>query len=382
MEITLISKQNNLIRVVPAHDHLVEYYQDLSRKDLIYIQAYDPVKNTVYEIAPEIRKSDYIEINNCIWNSNDVFFADFELSDNGNLTIHIYKHVIGTSTTSLICSFIRKMEILNEDKKVKLFVLNESTILMQTETLYKNISETRMGSIAFALSLYHLDTETETLVTETNLKNNGINTIIPVSDKKIMVKTGYSYLDDPRLDSGNESESFIESVYVTTVAKLVADITLARNIVDMPLIDSAYRNSHITQPYITGDMLHYSIVDVKNQAMKCVFYNIQTEERMDYAVVGFSPEDLDITYVIHEIPFVRKTTENGVNFLNLKIGETDIVFYNEMFLGLEGNILILETIGKRPRMHIYSYPKLKLLSEEDREYECSCILKDNCYIYC
>ena len=382
MEITLISKQNNLLRVVPVRDHLVEYYRDLSRKDLIYIQVYHPAKNTVYEVAPDIRKSDYIDITNCIWDSNDIFFADFELSDKGNLTIHIYKHVIGTSTTSLICSFIRRMEILNENKRLKLFILNESTILMQTETLYKNISETRMGIIDFALTLYHLDTESETLVTETNLKNNGINTIIPVSDKKIMVKTGYSYLDDPRLDSANESESFIESVYVTTVAKLVADITLARNIVDMPLIDSAYRNSHITKPFITGDMLHYSIVDVKNQAMKCVFYNIQTEERMDYAVVGFSPEDLDITYVIHGIPFVRKTTENGVNFLNLKIGETDITLYNEVFLGLEGNILIMESIGKHPMMHIYSYPKLKLLSEEDREYECSCIMKDHCFIYC
>lgn len=382
MEITLISKQNNLLKVVPVRDHLVEYYRDTSRKDLIYIQVYDPVKNTVYEVAPDIRKSDYIEIVNCIWDSNDIFFADFELSDAGSLTIHIYKHAIETAVTALICSFIRKMEILNEDKKVKLFILNESTILMQTETLYKNISETRMGSIDFSLSLYHLETETETQVTETNLKNNGINTIIPVSDKKIMVKTGYSYLDDPRLDSANESEAFIESVYVTTVAKLVADITLARNIVDMPLIDSAYLSSHITKPFITGDMLHYSIVDVKNGTMKCVFYNIQTEERMDYAVVGFSPEDLDITYVIHETPFIRKTTENGVNFLNLKIEETDIVFYNEVFLGLEGNILILETIGKHPMMHIYSYPKLKLLLEEDREYECSCILKDNCYIYC
>jgi len=382
MEITLISKQNNLIQVIPARDHLVEYYRDQSRKDLIYIQVYNPANNTVYEVAPEIRKSDYIEITNCIWDSNDVFFADFELSDTGSLTIHIYRHVIGTSATSKICSFIRKMEILNEDKKVKLFILNESTILMQTETLYKNISETRMGSIDFSLSLYHLDTGTETLVTETNLKNNGINTIIPVSDKKIMVKTGYSYLDDDRLDSANESESFIESVYVTTVAKLVADITLARNIVDMPLIDSAYLSSHITKPFITGDILHYSIVDVINQTMKCVFYNIQTEEKTEYSVVGFSPDDLDITYVIHETPFVRKTTENGVSFLNLKIEETDIVFYNEVFLGLEGNILILETMGKHPLMHIYSYPKLKLLSEEDREYECSCILNNRCYIYC
>ncbi len=382
MDITLISKQNNLIRVVPARSHIVEYYRDPARKDLIYIQVYNPVKNTCYEVAPDIRKSDYITIVNCIWDSNEIFFADFELSDKGSLTIHIYRHSIETCTTALICSFVRKMEVLNENIKLKLFVLNESTILMQTETLYKNISETRMGSIEFALSLYHLDTESETQVAETNLTNNGINTIIPVSESKIMVKTGYSYLDDPRLDSANESESFIESVYVTTAAKLIADITLARNIMDMPLIDSVYRNSHITKPFITGDILHYSIADVQNQAMKCVFYNIQTEERTDYTVVGFSPEDLNITYVIGNTPFVRMTTDNGVSFLNLKIEETDIVFYNERFLGLEGEILILETLDKHPRMHIYSYPKLKLLSEDDREYECSCIVDNKCYIYC
>lgn len=382
MKVTMVSKQNNLIRVSPVRNRIVEYYQDPTRKDLIYILIFDPEKNTCYEAAPEIRKSDYIDITNCIWDSADVFFASCEVSDDGNLTISVYRHNTENGETTMICSFLRKMEILNEDKRVKLFVLNDATILMQTETLHKRISETRMGSIAFSLSLYHLDTGAETQVTETNLKNNGINNIIPVSDKKIMVKTGYSYLEDDRLDSDNESESFIESIYVTTAAKLIADITLARNNLDMPLIDSAYLDSHITRPFVTGDILHFSIVDMKNRSMKCVFYNISTEERTDYAVVGFDPDDLDITYVIRQIPFVRKTTETSESFLNLKLGETDIVFYNERFLALQGNILIMESFGKRPHMHIYSYPKLKLLVDEDRDYECSCMLHDDCYIYC
>lgn len=382
MKVTLLSKQNNLIRVCPVRNRIIEYYQDPARKDLNYIQVYDPEKNTCYEAAPEIRKSEHFDIINCIWNSCDVFFAECEVAEEGNLEISVFRHNTETAQTTRICSFFKKMDILNEDKRVKLFILNETTILMQTETLYKRISETRMGSIAFSLSLYHLDTGSETTVTENNLKNNGINSIIPVSDKKIMVKTGYSYLEDDRLDSPNESEAFIESIYVTTAAKLIADITLARYSLDMPLIDSAYLDSHIIRPFITGDILHYSIVDMKNKSMKCVFYNIRTEERTDYAVVGFDPEDINITYVIGTTPYVRKTTETAVNFLNLVLGETDIVFYGETFLDLTGTILITQTIAKHPHLHIYSYPKLKLLVDEDRDYECSCRLHGDCYIYC
>ena len=382
MNITLVSKQHNLLRVFAVRNRIVEYYKSSGRKDLVDILVYDPLKNTCYEAAPDIRKTNYIQITNCIWDSCDLFFAECKVADDGNLAISIFRHDTETRETTLICSFLRKMEILNEDKRVRLFVLNDSTILMQTETLHKRISETRMGSIGFSLSLYHLDSGMETPVTETNLRNNGINTIIPFSDNRIMVKTGYSYLEDDRLDSSNESESFIESIYITTVAKLVADISLAKSSLDMPLIDSAYLDSHITRPFITGDMLHFSIVDMKNKNMKCVFYNIRTEERMDYSVVGFNPEDLNITYVINQIPYVRKTTDTVENFLNLELGETDIIFYDEKFLALIGNILITETIGKHPLMHVYSYPKLKLLAEEDRDYECSCMLHENCYIYC
>ena len=382
MNITLVSKQNNLIRVFPVRDRIIEYYQDPARKDLYDIMVYDPVHNTCYEAAPGIRKSEYIDISNCIWDSCDLFFAACEVSEDGNLTVSIYRHNTDTAQTTLICSFIKNREILNEDKRVKLFILNETTILMQTETRYKTISETRMGSIAFSLSLYHLDTGTETPVTESNLKNNGINCIIPVSDTRIMVKTGYSYLEDDRLDSSNESEAFIESVYVTTVAKLVADITLARNALDMPLIDSAYLDSHITRPFITDDILHYSIVDMKNQNMKCVFYHINTEERTDYVVLGFDPEDINITYVIGGTPYVRKTAETSVSFLNLQLGETDVSFFHETFLDTIGNILITETSAKHPKMRIYSYPKLKLLAQEDREYMFSCMLHGDCYVYC
>ncbi|MBQ9030321.1 MAG: hypothetical protein IJ106_02550 [Parasporobacterium sp.] len=382
MNVTLIGNHDNLITAVPCGDVIVEYYSDPARKDIQYIQVFDPVKNTLFEVSPDLPKIRFVEISNCIWQSEDLYYASCDVLENNRMDISVYRYSLKERSEKKICSFIRNLDILNEDKRVKLFILNESTILMQTEILQKSLSQNLLGNIEFVLNLYNLETANVTTVTDANFINNGINEVIPVSETKILVKTGYSYIEDNRLDTGSKSESFIESIYIATVAKFIADLTLAKENLDMPLIESAYLDRHITKPFVSGSYTHFCIVDEETRTAKCVFFNNETEERTEYTEYSFDPEDLYITHVIDNIPYVRIKSGDDVKLVNLKTAEADILFYDEHFIAQSGTLFVTESADSGRKMHIYSYPRLRLEAEDDRDYSCMCRLKDDYYIYC
>ena len=382
MNVTLISNHENLIKAESAGQYIVEYYAVPERADLVSVQIFDPKENTISEVEPETQKIRFIEIVNCIWNCGDVYFASCDITENSKLNISVFRYSLKDHNTVMICSFIKNRDLLNEDKRMKLFILSDSTILMQTEILHRSVSENMMGNIEFSLTFYNLDSGSETAVSDANFINNGINTVIPVSEKKILVKTGYSYIEDSRLDTGSKSESFIESIYLTTVAKFIADITLEKEIVDMPMIESAYLDRHITKPFVDGDYTHFTIIDAERKITKCVFFHNETEERTEYSIASFDPEDLYITHVVNNIPYVRRQNGDDITFINLKNAEADIWFYEERFLAQAGSLFLLESFQIRPRLHIYSYPGMKRVADEERDYCCLCLTEDNCYIYC
>lgn len=380
MDISLISYKENLYSISAVGDHIAEYYHDISNRNLYHIQLYDPDKNLVREILPNQRKSDVVEIINCIWNSKDIYFASYVQLDEEHIEFSIIKYVISTDTQTTICTFIDNRAVLERSKRVKVFILTESTILLQGEIQHTEASENMLGNIEFSLSLYNVETYKETSVTETNFLNNGIDTIIPISDNKILIKTGYSYLEDDRLNPTYKDEAFIESVQITTAAKFIADITLATDSVDMELIESSYLDSHIIRPRVTGDYIHFCVMNIEKNTTKCVFYNHITAERFEYNIKGIDFSDIYITYVIDNIPYVRKKSDDNVNFVNLEKAEIDITFYDAVFEEQLGDIFILSSFNGK-YMSIYSYPKLNFLLQEKKIYFLSCKLKDAYYIY-
>ena len=382
MNITLISKQKDFSKAIPVGGFLTEYYRDPFRKDLIYLQLYDPADNSYYEIAPDIKKTDHIDIINCIWESASVYFASYEITDKGNVNISVYRHDVISGESMPVCSFLKKMDILNDDHKLKLFILNDNTMLMQTEILQKKIEMNLMGNIEFQIDLYNLEAGTHTPVSEANLINNGINCIIPLSDKRILVKTGYSFLEDSRLDSGNETESFIEGVYITTSAKFIADIALSTDVLDMPLIESAYLDKHILKPSLDGDYIHYCVADVPKKNTVCIFYNIKTEERIEYSTGSFDQDDMYVTHIVNNTPYVRNKNDSTVDFLNLRKVEIDISFFDSEFIAQKDKVFVLESRSRKSHMHVYSLPYLKRVVDEDREFECMVKIGKTYYIYC
>ena len=79
---------------------------------------------------------------------------------------------------------------------------------------------------------------------------------------------------------------------------------------------------------------------------------------------------------------MRRQNGDDITFINLKNAEADIWFYEERFLAQAGSLFLLESFQIRPRLHIYSYPGMKRVADEERDYCWLCLTEDNCYIYC
>ncbi|MCF0228079.1 MAG: hypothetical protein HUJ76_00105 [Parasporobacterium sp.] len=381
MDIKLIRKSENLIYAEAKGKYIAEYCRDSSDSRRIQIFLYDPVCNFIREIVPERKKYDLIDIRSAIWNNQDIFYSSYEVTEDGRLLFSIYRYSIEDDQEIRLCYVTESTEVLDNSKKIRLFILSDTSVLIQTETIQNTDIENLMGNIAFRLALCNLENGEVTTVKDPNFINNGISSIIPVSDTRIMLKTGYSFLEDDRLDSANENEALIESVYITTSAKLIADITLANESVDMILIESVYFDRHITGPFVTDEYIHFCIADADRKNVKCVFYNSDTGERLEYSVNSFNPDDLYITYVLDHVPYVRKQTEGTTSFFNLRKASSDIAFYGEEFRALYSDIFITESLGKKQRMHIYSYPGLELLMDEKSHYHTSCCRNKEYYIY-
>ena len=270
MNISLINAQYNLIKAFPLGRFIVEYYSDPENGNLLEIQIYDPEKNRSFDVAPELKKPDLIEVVNCIWNSQYLFFPACEKTQEDQLKISIYRYNPVSRISQLMFSLVRYPKILEDRNRIKFFILNETTILFQTETYHEEISGNMIGNIEFALTLLRTDSEEETNVADFNFINNGINLITAISDNRIMVKTGYSWLEDSRMSDSQSSGAFIESVYVTTTSKFIADLTIASDSIDMPLVESTYRDRHIIRPRVTGIYTHYTITGNADNESKCV----------------------------------------------------------------------------------------------------------------
>jgi len=382
MNITIINAQDNLIKVKAVGDRLIEYYAHPDKKNFLDLKVYDPVLNSVSKIAPQKKILSFVDVINCIWNSTEFYFAACELTREDELQIGIYKYSFSEQSYEKTGAVFKDPKILNGQNRIKIFILSESAILVQTEILHNTVSENMIGNIEFLITLLRLDTGEENTVTDSNFLNNGINLIKAVSDNKIMVKTGYSWIEDSRMTDSADSGAFIEGVYVTTTSKFIADLTLAADSIDMPLIDSAYRDRHIICTQVTGSYTHYIIRDAQGMGAKCVFYNNETGERLEYNAGLLDINDLRLTYVINNQPYIRNTLKHEINFLNLKKAEMDISFYDEKFIDQTGDIFILEEEGKKDSIHIYTYPGLALCYSDTREFYDACRIGDNYYIYC
>ena len=383
MDIKIIRKNEKLEDVLLGGNKILEVALPSMGNESFYdISLYDPAQNSILSIAPEIKKYNFIPVYNCIWNSADVYFASYEEGAEHEITISLYRFNETAAETEEILKFTEKSIIVRGYKCIKLFVLTETQILVQTEHKKDWESKSLMGNIEFVQTIFDLNSSTSSQVNDLNFINNGINMIYPVSKTGIMLKTGYSYLEDERISGESENDALIESVYFGSMALLLSALSKESATVGFKMLATTYFDKCILSPRVDEDYIYFSIADSANKTVETIFFNHKTEETFRCLTENTDPSDAGSGYVAGNVPYVKNYIEGRTEFLNLRTSDVDCVFYDDNLEAVNGRLIIFSKKKKnKDFIRVYRYPKLDLLLEEEGSFNSLCRDDDHYYIY-
>lgn len=366
MNINLIKKDGYLYDLAFRGKYILElYYQEHKPVDLLRIYLYDIANNTVEELLPDVEKVIFVKFYVAYKSCEDIYYATYKDLDNGQIEIKIRAYNLNSKKTTILCSFKETDECLSLNKRIRVFILNPNNFLIQTEEVSNEETDRLMGNIKFTQTLYSTDKEEPVTVIEENLNNNGINSIIPLNDTEILIKTGFSFLEDSRLTYASMNEALIESVYRTTSMKFLSAIMLQQGNIDMEPLTTTYFDKYILKPEVKDEYIYYNVVDINAKQSECFFINFVTGEKYTVKISNIDEKDLRISYVVNNDPYIRQNTEESYEFINMKTAENDISFYDDIFVDIIGKLFICTNkSGRHSHLRIYNYPRMDVVLNE------------------
>ncbi len=381
MNIRLIKTKKNIINVYPVGDRIMELSSKKVGDSVFYgLSLFDPAKNTISEIVSNIHEDRWIPVQNCIWESRDHYYAVFnEKSGYGLITV--YKYCTADGSVKTFYAVPDRFPLLSEDKQVRIFVITEDQIIIQTEHKSDKKNEKLMGNIEFFQVLCNVASGERTEVKDLNLINNGINTIIPVSSTDIMLKTGFSHLEDPRIEQDSESEALIESVYYGSLSMFISSFR-DKTTIGYKLLGTAYFNKGIVSPGAKDDYIYFTVIDPGDKSSETYFYDHVNDETFRCLQEDVDKDNLSRAYVIGNKPYMRSSSPELNVFFNVRTGENEGLFYDEQFAAVVGKLLVFTSVKHNRRStRLYLVQGSRHVLEEHGKYLSGCCINDDHFIY-
>lgn len=340
------------------------------------------------EILPNIEKYEIGSIVDVCLEKKYLYFVNLEKNysknaeDNNteeskkNGHILILRYNIFTGETETVYGFVDNLDGLNETRKIKIFIINDSYLILQNEYLVLSSSKMYSGFFKFNQRLYNIKDETEYIITDENFNINGIMDIIPVLENQCIIKTGYSLLEDNRYNLLEKDECSLEAVSFMNISQMISDLAINKGTVSLETIEQTYYNKTI--PYIKrmDDYLVYSCVNNETKEEEVKFYNLITGEIkncINQEVVRLS--NMAKAYVLNSEPYICIVKDNEISFLNLNTGKIDTKYDNGLKLcEIYSNLLIFtgtnkNIFGKKKMFFdVISFPEGEQLLHEQSEY--------------
>lgn len=382
MELKLICNDRNIHKAIVKGRKILEIDSAVAGRAYNDLRLYDPCDNTYRSLMPELKNESILPVYNCIWRSQDIYFALLCRDENSSGTIKIFRLYLENEKSEIVLS-IPAADILSDMNSIlKVFILTDKYIVIQTETKKNADTDSLMGNIKFSQILYNITSGQSSIVTDPNLVNNGINIIIPVSTTHIVLKTGYSPIEDNRINRENEEDALIESVYYSSMSLFVSSLLRESAFAGDKMLGNAYFNKNILTPKVSGEFIIFTIIDIKSRFAETVFYNFVSDTFFRCVNDNADITDLDNAYVIDNIPYLRNTFRDRTEFFNVKNAETDCIFYDEEFIDAKGKLFFFKCKEKgHELLRIYKAPQLNLILQERCIFNCCCEDDDIYYIY-
>lgn len=389
MDIKILKNIDNYKNELLKENYVLETFYDEDDQTGIpkvkYV-VFDIENNVRKEVLPEVKKYAIGKIKIVSVHDEHIYFFTIH-----GKTIILKKYNYITEQCEDILSFEDDISMYPIAKRLKVFVLNESYILVQHEYIKTNKDETCSGFFKFEAFLYnYLEGQFYSVVDE-NIVQNGISEIVEISENMCVMKTGYSLLKDDRYKYLSREEVSVESISIVNIGQFISDVIISQKNVTVDTIHQTFFTHTIPYIDIEGGYLIYSSVDNIEHEEELFFFNLETKETINCINKNVCDEDaLASHHVIGGEPYISLKKSNVYEFINLKKAKVEFRFENDMELVTVNNDLFLLSGMKSkglirketPFFEVYSYPGLNcILNEKGECTDLICVSDDEIYIF-
>ena len=350
-----------------------EYEQgDFTNLPKVRYYLYYLEENIRKEVMPHTDKVDVFQITNCQYDSEFLYFTEYENMLGEGYTFNIIRYNINDHTHTKIITLKDNINLYPDNKEIKIYILDDSNLIIQ-RALPKQIGTGRQTVFAdYSLILFNFVKNKQIVINEENLVRNGIEFIIPYSETTCIMKTGFSLFEDNRHSLMSKDDAPVESLFSLNIQQLISDLQLEQPNIVMNAIDQSYYDTTIVNAKIISNYLIYSKYNYENNDENIVFYDMDTKEVYTCINKTSSGESLlKNATVIDQTPYMLSRNSSGTQFFNLILNDIDTTYSEDFEIKYVNNSTIVSKFieknifGKEKEMvTVHKFPSKKVILQE------------------
>lgn len=337
------------------------------RYELFFVNS-----NQKEEIEPEIPKYYLWDIVSLSRPKTYIYFTSCAMKDKGRMEVNLYRYSWEQKEAELVYTTMDDLFLYPEQKKTRIFVLDENYLLLQNMYLKTNGTETYQGFFDFELMLYSIKEQKSFLVTDQYLLQAGISFMGPVEKNICAIKTGYNLLRNNGFHYLNSTEMVVENIGFVNIKQMISDILLKQKNIYIDIIDQVKGDKTIPFCKVEKGYLIYSRVS-KEGSEEVIFYHYEDKEVNACIFPNVHKiEDLSRPCLLKGMPCILLENKKGAQLYNLKKEKKEFVFGNDTQVKeILQDLIVVETRHKRKLLKnayytvdVYQYSDRAMLVNE------------------
>ena len=353
---------------------LEKEYEDSKFSNIkkVHYFVYHLEDNIRKEILPRSEKLQVFNITDCQFQSDYIYFTEFDDQYDGNYNLNIIKYNYIDDTYLKIITLKDNLNLYPDKKQIKIYILNESNLIIQRAIPRGNYKDNYAGFFDFSSILFNFVDNKQYKINDENLINNGIEFMIPYNENSCIMKTGYSLFDENKHDLLEKEEAAVETLMVINIQQFISDLLLEQTHMVIPSIAQAYYDTTLVFAEVQNNYLLYSTFDFNKDEETICFYNLESKE--EYTCISKTKTGSSTranAILINGTPYVKIDKDSKSQFLNLETNEVDAVYSNKEKIVFINNNLIASVNEKKPLfgkeyeyVAIQKFPSTEVLLEE------------------
>lgn len=341
--------------------------------------------NQKEEIEPDIPKYHLWDIVNLNRQNSYIYFTSCSMKDKGRVEISLYRYEWEKKETEQLFSVMDELILYPEQKKTRIFILDENYLLCQNMYLRANGMENYHGFLDFELALYSIKEKKSFPVTDQYLLQAGISFMAPISKNICAIKTGYNLLRGDGFQYLSDTETVTENIGFVNIKQMISDILLKQKNIYIDIIDQVKTDKTIPAFQVQEDYLIYS--RVSREGSEEVFFYHYSDKEVNACIFPNvrRMEDLSSPCILRGMPCILMEDRKGTQLYNLKKGKKEFVFGNDTQVkGIQKDLIVVETRHRRKffkpaytTVQVYQYKGREMLVNEKGSFQSVIIPQEN-----